>query len=352
MAVRGMSRRIVRLVGAMWLSAIAASWGAAAKGGSPLDGIKNGLNRIGSAFSPSGSATTADAPPEKDAVSLQTPATPGAELYVAIARLHEQAGRLPEAETHYQAALNRAPNDLSALLGYARLKSALGQHDAAIELYQRAAKAHPGEAAVFNNLGLCYAQQGRLDLAAESMHRAVQLQPRNPLYRNNIAAVLVDLGRPDDALGHLRAVHGDAVAYYNLGYLLNKKGDTGQAIRLFTLALKADPTLTPARDWLERLDPEAARRAETAQPSSPLRLGSRPGWPFAPSEGRSAPNPPVLERRSDSVPPRPALPPTAGPEGSRGVDRADLRRLPPTDRPGDGAFDAAPLPPPIRPPMR
>lgn len=349
MAGDPVSRRIVRLVGAVWLSAVAVSSGGGAEAGSPVDGIKNGLSRIGSVFSPSASATTPNAPPEKDAVSLQTPATPGAELYVAIARLHEQAGRLPEAENHYRAALERAPNDLSALLGYARLKSVLGQHDAAVELYQRAAKAHPGEAPVFNNLGLCYAQQGRLDMAAEAMLRAVKLQPRNALYRNNIAAVLVDLGRPDDALGHLRAVHGEAVAYYNLGYLLNKKGDTAQAIRLFALALRVDPTLTPARQWLERLDPETLRRTETAQPTSPLRLGSRPGWPATSSEGRSASSSSPLERSGAPSPPWRAGPAAAG---SQAADGTALRRLPPTGRADDGAAAAAPLPPPVRPPMR
>jgi tetratricopeptide (TPR) repeat protein len=147
--VDAVNRRIVRVVGAVGLSAAVALCNAAAMGGSPLDGIKNGLSRIGSAFSPSDSAPTPNTPPEKDAVSLQTPATPGAELYVAIARLHEQAGRLPEAETHYRAALERAPNDLPALLGYARLKSVLGQHDAAVELdlaVQRLQDNHPGVA--------------------------------------------------------------------------------------------------------------------------------------------------------------------------------------------------------------
>ena len=84
---------------------------------------------------------------------------------------------------------------------------------------------------------MCYARQNRLDDAVAELGRAIRLDAKNPLYRNNIAAVLVDQGRMTDALLHLRAVHGDAAAYYNLGYLLNKKGQLQAALVNFKLAL-------------------------------------------------------------------------------------------------------------------
>ena len=59
-----------------------------------------------------------------------------------------------------------------------------------------------------------------------ALDEAVRIQPAVVLYRNNIAMVLVDLGQIEAAYSHLAAVHPEAVAHYNLGYLLLKKGKT------------------------------------------------------------------------------------------------------------------------------
>ena len=69
----------------------------------------------------------------QDPVSLFTTAKPGVELYVAVARLYEENGRLAEAEQQYRKGLQAAPDDLRALLGYARLKDRLGQTDEVAE---------------------------------------------------------------------------------------------------------------------------------------------------------------------------------------------------------------------------
>jgi tetratricopeptide (TPR) repeat protein len=145
-------------------------------------------------------------------------------------------------------------DDLAALLAYAQLKEQLGQKDEAMRLYQRAVKAHPKEPSVHNNIGLFYARQGRLDEAAAAMTVAIQLAPKNPLYRNNIATVLVDQCRFREAYANLRDVHGEAAAYYNMGYLLNKKGQTQAAMQHFSLALRADPSLAPAQHWIDYLE--------------------------------------------------------------------------------------------------
>ena len=81
----------------------------------------------------------------------------------------------------------------------------------------------------------------------------MELAPKNPLYRNNIATVLVDQGRLREAFAHLKQAHGEAAAYYNMGYLLNKKGQTQAAMQHFALALKADPSMVAAQRWLEYL---------------------------------------------------------------------------------------------------
>jgi tetratricopeptide (TPR) repeat protein len=204
---------------------------------------------------------------EDDAISLKNGAHPGSQTYVALARVYEQAGKTAEAEAQYQLALKQSPDDLSALLGYAHLKEQLGKPAEALDLYQRATKKYPQQASVHNNLGLCLARQNRLDEAAAAIGQAIQLEPTNLLYRNNIAAILVDQNKSQEAFLQLRQVHGDAVANYNMGYLLNKKGRDQAAMVYFGQALKADPSMVAARQWLDRL----ARAGVQAPPIAGVR---------------------------------------------------------------------------------
>jgi hypothetical protein len=43
------------------------------------------------------------------------------------------------------------------------------------------------------------------------------------------------------------------VAHYNVGFLLNKRGQTAAALEQFQLAVKADPTFEAARQWVDSL---------------------------------------------------------------------------------------------------
>lgn len=213
-------------------------------------GVKSGFDKVGKAITPS---TPKKSAPEDDATSLKSPSKPSAELYVAIGRRCEEMGKMSDAEHQYQTALNLSRDDLSALLAYARLKEQLGQKEDAFSLYQRAAKAHPKEPSVHNNIGLFFARQGRLDQAVSAISVAIRMSPKNPLYRNNIATVLVDQCRFREAYANLREVYSEAVAYYNMGYLLNKKGNTQAAMQHFAMAIRSDPSMLPAQRWVEYL---------------------------------------------------------------------------------------------------
>jgi tetratricopeptide (TPR) repeat protein len=230
-------------------------------------GVRKGLAKVGKLITPEERVVK---PAEPTSVFNRSEPTP--ELYVAVARLNEQAGKLDQAEKQYRLALKIAPDHLGALLGYAHLKDRVGHLDEAIQLYQKAAAAHPHDASVLNDMGLCYARNGRLDEAVAALNHAVQIQPKKPLYRHNIAIVLTEMGQIDAALLHLRAVEPEAVARYNLGQLLLRKGQREAAARQFALALQSDASLTQAKAWLDEL----ARSGVTPGQSS-ARIASKPG---------------------------------------------------------------------------
>ena len=187
-----------------------------------------------------------------DPTSLGTPVSdPNAEFFVSLARLQEGKGSVVRAEDQYRKALEVNSRNLKALMGLARLVDRLGRLDEATELYLQASRHHSKEPAPFNDLALCYAKQGKLNESVAALTRAIELQPYRKLYRNNLATVLVEAGRTDAALQHLIAAHGEAVAHYNLGYLLNQKGLRQPASYHFAKAVELDPSFTEARQWYE-----------------------------------------------------------------------------------------------------
>ncbi|MHB1037287.1 MAG: tetratricopeptide repeat protein [Pirellulales bacterium] len=265
----------------------------------------------------------------KDEISLATESgPPGPELYVSLARLYERKGNLEKAIELYRKAIDTQPNCLPAMLGYAHLQDRQGKLVEATELYQKAAKAYPKDAAVFNDLGLCLARRSMFRESVEALSRAVELQPEKKLYRNNIATVLVKTGRLEEAFSHLKLVHGEAIAYYNMGFLLDGKGDRQQAAYHYAKALEKDPSFTAAAEGLRRV-------AGGMSPESP----------------RSTPGPALV--RADAGSARPAATDgLAGPRSSVALVQPDAtasRGMPPVARraePGDDRVALAPEPAP------
>jgi len=329
--------------------------------------IKDGFSKVGETIAPS--KPKASSLPGDDPTLLSSNGKPSVELYLALAKYYEESNKPREAEQQYQKALQEMPNHLVVMLSYAHFMENQGRYEDAVNYYQVTMKAHPKDASVYNNLALCYARKKKLKEATSALVQAVQLEPRNPLYRNNVAAILVEQNRLPEAFEHLRSVHGDAKAYYNLGYMLSKKGDTASAEHHFKQALAADPTFEPAQRWLAYL------QNKPLQPSSPTDRNVKVVRPAAPPAGNSpqeqvavriAP-PPEQPAATMSAPQQnpfyapPSQPPlrrTVVQDPSSASDSAPLKRLPPIvvrqpagpASPGDGPESSesgppAPLPP-------
>jgi hypothetical protein len=177
----------------------------------------------------------------------------GPELYVATAAIYEKAGRFEEATDQYEKALKVSPNHLVTMLSYAHMLDRQGRLEQASQIYVAAVKTHPKEAAAHNDLGLCYARRNMPAEAIQSLTKATELMPNRELYRNNLASVLVEQNKSDEALAQLKAVHGESVAHYNLGYLLQQRGREQLAASHFQRAAMLDPSLVAARQWADQI---------------------------------------------------------------------------------------------------
>ena len=252
--------------------------------------LKGGMTKVGEALIPAPSVKG-----EPDPISLSTKARRSPELYLSMAAMAEESGNVTGAHKNYQQALELAPKRIDSILQYARFRDRHGELAEATGLYQQAARLNPDEPSVFNDLGLCFARRNMLPQSLSALDRAIQLAPDRRLYRNNIATVLVQQGDVDAAFGHLKVVHDEAVAYYNLGYLMLNKGESKAAARLFSEALAKNQSLVEARVWLRKLQGNKAEphNAQRKAPQSPKATGharrpaGTPELSMRPSQGRT-----------------------------------------------------------------
>jgi hypothetical protein len=126
-----------------------------------------------------------------------------------------------------------------------------------------------------------------------------------------MAVLLVETGQSDLAMKHLAAVYPEADACYKLGFLLQAKGDTRQAIGAFSRALALNPSMKEARTWLEHLRSDAANEP---------RLSRRPSGIGNTAEPLRPDRPPVRTPFLEQQDPPPA-------------QRAPVRQLPPVTKP-------------------
>jgi tetratricopeptide (TPR) repeat protein len=213
---------------------------------------------------------------------------PGADLYVANARLAERQNYVEAAEEQYQRALEISATDLAALVGYAHLLDRQGRLDEATNYYQKAVQHHPTSAAAHNDLGLCYARRGMLDDSVAELSKAVELAPEKQLYRNNIATVFVEKGQPQRALEHLSALQQPGVAHYNLASLLHQRGQSSAATFHFAEAARLDPSLGATQQPTQNIAAAAGPRmtgVRAVEPSASQRPSTQ--WTMPAGQGGS-----------------------------------------------------------------
>jgi Flp pilus assembly protein TadD len=185
----------------------------------------------------------------------------GPELHVQAARVYEAQNNVGQALSHYESALLSSPSDATILTAIARLYDRNGDWVQAESYYLRASDADSESAGIYNDLALCYARQSKVDQAVATLGFAVQQDPGNPRFRNNLAAILIDARRFEEAYQQLASVHPEAVARYNAGFLMSKKGLVEPATNQLQLALQADPSFTPAQKVLDSLGGSGRTRA-------------------------------------------------------------------------------------------
>ena len=159
------------------------------------------------------------------------------------------------AENAFRKAIELNPSHASAYMWFASLRDAEGRLDEAISLYQQAMDVDPLARIPFSNLPMIYAKQGHHQQALNLWLNAVGIHPEWPTIYQYVSTHLMGMGRLDEALAwHKKASEldsgfmmgsGAVGIYYELGEL-----DKAKAL---LLAVPADHPLAAMSDGIRKL---------------------------------------------------------------------------------------------------
>ena len=153
-----------------------------------------------------------------------------------------QCGMYANVETLWLQTIRLNPESWMAQgnLGNALLQK--GRVDEAITHFQKAVEIKADDADAHYNFGIALLQKGRLDEAITHLQEALQIKPDHAQAHNNLSIALRQKGRVDEAITHcqkaLEIKPDFAEACYNLGVALGQKGKVDEAIAYYQKAIE------------------------------------------------------------------------------------------------------------------
>jgi Tfp pilus assembly protein PilF len=126
------------------------------------------------------------------------------EVQLNLGQLYTALGQMDQAESAYQAALERGPYFPPAYIRLATFYYQTGRVPKAEQTFQRALQIMPDQGTLYYSFGLLLAQQQRLTEAATNLAQASKLLPNQPRVFYNYGLVLQKVGQTAQAEAALR----------------------------------------------------------------------------------------------------------------------------------------------------
>ena len=175
-----------------------------------------------------------------------------------------QKGSLDEAIAYFEKAVEVTPDyDRGHYnLGAALLKK--GQRDKAILHLKDALKLNPNYTKAYYSLATALSAKGENEQAIAYYDRALKLDPNFADAHGSLGNMLLEKGQLDAAMDHYRkAIELDqenATAHYNLAIALRRRNQSDEAVVELRKVLQIDPGYPEARQFLDQILSEKAKR--------------------------------------------------------------------------------------------
>ena len=174
-----------------------------------------------------------------------------------LARIQYQLGLYSEAESTFKNLVSLSPKDLKIRLKLAECISFNNRKEEAVQLLEQILREHPGNSETVELIGKIYTEIGDLDRAEQKYRSLLAVQPELLTIRINLAELLLRNNKYAEAAEQLQYVMSKdksrADAYYILGRLARKQGDSKHAVHSFEMLLSLDPDFIEARFQLANL---------------------------------------------------------------------------------------------------
>ena len=173
----------------------------------------------------------------------------GALEYLSAGEALAAAGKMKEAVTQYERAVETDPQVVQAriklLIGYGEL----GRVEKAEQHYRDGVKINPNQAELHNAYGVLVSRLKRYREAEGALRQAIEIRPNYAEAHNNLGHVLEQDGRVEEAATHFRKSIENRPNFrlprFNLGWLLLDQGRYEEAIEQFQRTLTPEDDQTP-----------------------------------------------------------------------------------------------------------
>jgi len=174
-------------------------------------------------------------------------------FHSSLAIFYVRQNRTEQAIGEYNAALQKAPDSLSALIGLGIIYDAQKKFDKAKDYYQKALKINPKFVPAANNLAYLYAEKGEnIDEALTLAQSAKEQFPDDPHISDTLGWIFYKKNIYTRAITYLKEANekmkDNAIMRYHLGMAYFKNGDKELAKKELRRALELDPKLSSAEE--------------------------------------------------------------------------------------------------------
>ena len=185
-----------------------------------------------------------------------------------LGTVYWRQGKADAAEREWQEALKYSPRNAIILNNLGLMRAKQKKYDEAIDLFQRAMRIKPKYTDPHLNLGATFQETGRITEAELQLRAAVALSPLNVEARNKLGKIYSDSGRIAAAGEQFqKSVESQPnwTAYYGLGEIARRKGDSTRAEQAYRQAAELNPVESPVHFALGAVYSATGRTAEAVR---------------------------------------------------------------------------------------